>query len=455
MLHVVHRNARRMLLLLNDVLDLARARSGTLRHQPDDVDLDAAVARVLGDLGATLPDVQTSVPPTLVHADPNHVEQILSNLLTNAARHGAPPIRVSATVPEPGTVEIEIRDAGPGVAPELVDSLWDWFTRDRTPGTDPRGVGVGLAIVRLLTETNGGAVSYRPGVPVGAVFTVRLPGDVRPSATAPSSTDTSAATVTRPRPVVDAPDDDEAERIAARATRQVLHASDADEIVGIVLTATHRLGGWTVPARLADDRALPIDLSFGRSETLLPAADGHSRARDHLERHLPSLIDDALRALDLLSTRGAEPRPDDPSTGLLNQVGLRRALERLDAPGAVVRLELRPVAPASDDTYAQAAADARPPEETVAAFAHHLRGQLRITDLAGRTADEAFVVVLPGVADGRADQVLDRLARGWAAVAPIEVRVLASVVGLDGTRRDPDAVLAELADARPRDWQDH
>jgi hypothetical protein len=452
MLHVVHRNARRMLLLLNDVLDLARAQAGTLRHQPTEVDLGATVAQVLSDLGATLPQVETDIPFAIARADPNHVEQMLSNLLTNAARHGAPPVHVTVRSPEPGTVEIEVRDRGPGVAPELVDHLWDWFARSQHPGADPRGVGVGLAIVRLLAETNGGSVAYRPGTPTGAVFTLRLPGDAGEAVprTGPSEVVAAAAS---PLSIVDPPDDDEARSIAAWATRQVLHASDADEIVGVVLNATHRLGGWTVPSRLADERALPLDLSFGRSEPLLPSADGHSRAFDHLEHYLPPLLEKATRALELLGDHDAGDRPDDPATGLLTAVGLRRVLARLDAPGAIVRLALHAAPNAVHlETSGESATDGPPPDLAVAAFARHLRRRLRITDHAGEVADGEFVLVLPGVSDVQLDLVLDRLARDWATEAPAGVDVVASALPINEDAGDPDGLLAALTDAERCDW---
>lgn len=84
------------------------------------------------------------------------------------------------------------------------------------------------------------------------------------------------------------------------ATRELLAARTRQDVVDTVLGAVDRLGGWIVPADLADDRALPLDVGFGNGAPLLPAAEAGSRARQDLERHLPQLVEDARQALETI-----------------------------------------------------------------------------------------------------------------------------------------------------------
>jgi DNA-binding transcriptional MerR regulator len=85
-----------------------------------------------------------------------------------------------------------------------------------------------------------------------------------------------------------------------QATRSLLYITRAREATEILIAAVHRLGGSTVPADRADSWALPIDLSFGDGEPILPVAEPYSLARMQLEQVLPGLVEDARRAVQLL-----------------------------------------------------------------------------------------------------------------------------------------------------------
>jgi DNA-binding transcriptional MerR regulator len=85
-----------------------------------------------------------------------------------------------------------------------------------------------------------------------------------------------------------------------QATRGLLYITRAQEATEILAAAVHRLGGSTTPAGQADSWALPIDLSFGDGEPILPVAEPLSLARMQLEQVLPGLVEDARRAVQLL-----------------------------------------------------------------------------------------------------------------------------------------------------------
>ena len=87
---------------------------------------------------------------------------------------------------------------------------------------------------------------------------------------------------------------------AHQATRALLYITSARDATEILAAAVHRLGGSTIPAGQADSWALPIDLSFGDGEPILPVAEPLSVARMRLEQALPGLVEDARRAVQLL-----------------------------------------------------------------------------------------------------------------------------------------------------------
>jgi signal transduction histidine kinase len=109
-------------------------------------------------------------PEVHVLADPGRFEQIVVNLVANSLEHGEPPFVIEARR-ENATVTMEFRDAGPGIAPEEVESLFEPFR------SEPAGesIGFGLAIVKALAEAHGGVVSYIPIDPQGSCFRLTLP----------------------------------------------------------------------------------------------------------------------------------------------------------------------------------------------------------------------------------------------------------------------------------------
>ena len=179
--------AHRLNNLVDDVLATAR-HDAIPTHNARPVLVEQIITEAVSDSGAPgmLIDT-TAVQPVWAHADPTHVRQIVANLIGNALKYGAPPVTIAvrATLDH---VIIDVGDAGPGVPGEFVDQLFDRFTRATTVTTE-QGSGFGLYIVQRLAEVNGGHITYQPGQPTGARFTVTLPAaTVVPAETAGSTT---------------------------------------------------------------------------------------------------------------------------------------------------------------------------------------------------------------------------------------------------------------------------
>jgi two-component system sensor histidine kinase MtrB len=119
--------------------------------------------------------VVVDVPDALqADLDPAIVDRILTNLVTNAFRYGAPPVRISASRSS-GGVCILVEDSGPGVAAELEATLFERFTRAGVARDRVAGTGLGLAIARAYARAHSGELRYERNPPHGARFVVDLP----------------------------------------------------------------------------------------------------------------------------------------------------------------------------------------------------------------------------------------------------------------------------------------
>ena len=164
-----NRQAGRILRLAAGLLEVERVDQGRLRLDRHNL----VLMDLLHDIAASQPalGLVIDVPPHLtVWADRERLEQVLVNLANNAARHGSPPVVVSATSNSEG-ITISVRDHGTGVPAPDVGQLFERFS---SADHSPQSVGLGLWIVRLLTEAHGGSISYEAAEP-GARFVVRLP----------------------------------------------------------------------------------------------------------------------------------------------------------------------------------------------------------------------------------------------------------------------------------------
>jgi PAS domain S-box-containing protein len=181
---IINRQVVQMARLVDDLLDISRITKGKLRLTKEKVELRvvanraAEVARPLMD--ARQHDFSVSLPttPIWVKADPARLEQIVVNLLNNAAKYTDAGGLIRMSVYQEGAdAVIQVRDNGVGIAPEMLPRIFDLFTQ--VHGTLSRshgGLGIGLALVRTLVEMQEGRVQAQSGgLGEGSEFTVKLP----------------------------------------------------------------------------------------------------------------------------------------------------------------------------------------------------------------------------------------------------------------------------------------
>ncbi len=182
--NIINRQVVQMVRLVDDLLDISRITKGKLRLTKEKVELRvvanraAETARPLMD--ARKHDFSVSLPtgPIWVEADPARLEQIVVNLLNNAAKYTDPGGLVRMSVQQEGAeAVIRVRDNGVGIAPEMLPRIFDLFTQvDGSLSRSHGGLGIGLALVRTLVEMQEGRVQAQSaGLGKGSEFTVKLP----------------------------------------------------------------------------------------------------------------------------------------------------------------------------------------------------------------------------------------------------------------------------------------
>jgi signal transduction histidine kinase len=182
-LEVIDRNTRAQGQLVEDLLDMSRVIRGSIRLEMQPVDvagvLEAAVESVRPTAAARrIAIALDSGPEATVYADHSRLQQVLWNLLANALKFTPSGGRIHASAAIEGSeAVVRITDSGTGIAPEFLPHLFDRFTQESGDATrEYAGLGIGLSLVRHLTELHGGTVAAASaGKDQGATFTVRLP----------------------------------------------------------------------------------------------------------------------------------------------------------------------------------------------------------------------------------------------------------------------------------------
>ncbi len=176
--------ARRAVRIVDDLFDLCAGSWDNLPLNKETVELTAviagateATAHLMAARGHRL-TVSLPAEPVYLVADPVRLEQVLANLLANAAKftYLGGHIRLTARA-EAGQTVLRVRDNGQGIAPEMLQRIFDPFWQVPGHGEQgARGLGLGLALVKSLVELHEGSISaHSEGLGTGAEFTVRLP----------------------------------------------------------------------------------------------------------------------------------------------------------------------------------------------------------------------------------------------------------------------------------------
>lgn len=225
------------------------------------------------------------------------------------------------------------------------------------------------------------------------------------------------------------------------STRMLLRVDSAEQAVGVLMGAVTQLGGSTVPAAKAPADALPVDISLGEADPVLPLAPPGSAARSNLERLLPALVEDARTAADRTRrlARLSGQVDTDPLTGLGNRRALSRHRAAVLGQDSVAILDLDHFKRVNDTAGHDGG------DRVLVAFSRALRQHLRSTDLPYRLGGEEFLVVMAGTPPEAVLTALQHLRQKWEAERPLPVTFSAGVAAVEHGDLDTALLAADGA----------
>lgn len=357
-IEIIGRSASSLTQIVDDLLDTSRIVSGKIRLKCEEVDLLEVVNNVVDGVQLTAEAksiaVRVSFEPDLspIQADPNRIQQVIWNLLTNSIKFTPPGGQVDLSVSQlPGSVAISVRDTGKGIAPDFLPHLFERFRQeDGGIARQHGGLGLGLSIVKHLVELHGGTIeAHSPGEDKGATFTVTLPRSNADSASlsfhasyrppGESRTELDECTLEGMR-VISVDDDPFSRELLSRIL------SDAGAIVRMAESAEEacRLLEEFKPDLLISDVGMPGEDGFGfiqrlramkdwRSELPAIAVTALSRPEDHekaiqcgFDEHVGKPFDPALLCRTALRVVQARVHVDFSNGGAGN--GQTRRVDR-------------------------------------------------------------------------------------------------------------------------------
>ena len=266
------RNAQSQAQLIADVLDVSRIITGKLQLQPTTVDVRDIVARAADAVrpAAVAKDITVTLQEPsdcLAHGDPDRLQQVFWNLLSNAVKFTPTGGSVSVAITrDPKSISVAVVDSGVGISPEFVPFVFDRFRQaDQTPTRAHGGLGLGLSIVKHLTELHGGTVTASSaGDGKGARFEVRLPA-VEATAFVPAVAPSPSEAVQLDGQSILIVDDNESTREVVVAALEGAHAQV--QVAASAAEARQRLQQHA-PALIIADLAMPAEDGFSFIRTL-------------------------------------------------------------------------------------------------------------------------------------------------------------------------------------------
>jgi signal transduction histidine kinase len=299
-MEIVERQVRHQARLLDDLLDVSRITRGVIDLHRRPVDLAEVVSRAVETATAVVDgrrrrlSITQAPEPLPLDADPVRLAQVISNLLTNAAKFTPPGGRLGLRTERDGaTALLRVTDTGAGIPPEMLDRVFDMFTQvDSSLARSQGGLGIGLTLVKTLVELHGGTVAaHSPGPGRGSEFVVRLPLSATPGPLVRSGERPRR----RRRQVLIVEDNADAREVLSELLRldghEVLLAEDG--LRGIEMALLHRpevvlidiglpgVSGYDVAA---DPNGARARCQAGRAHRVRPAGGSPAQSRSRLRR---------------------------------------------------------------------------------------------------------------------------------------------------------------------------
>ena len=317
---IIDRQARHLARLVDDLLDVSRVTSGKITLQSAPIDVGEVILRCLqgAELAARQRRIQlrsnVGTTPLLVHGDLVRLEEIFNNLIGNALKYSPEGARVDVNARhEADTCVVEVIDTGIGLAPDMLDHVFDLFAQvDSTLDRAKGGLGIGLTLARSLVELHGGTIDViSKGLGCGTKFTVRLPA--------------LRAEPRRSTPTLSLVPETTSRRIVLVEDNADLLEVTKDLLEALGHTVTGALDGVRGIAAIVGERPDVALIDIG-----LPGIDGYTIARE-VRRQLvppPLLVATTGYGQDIDRQRALEAGFDDHLTKPITPDTLARVIAR-------------------------------------------------------------------------------------------------------------------------------
>lgn len=181
-LQTIQRNSERLQFLIEDLLTISELESGRLKMNLQSVRVRSLVDRVLEDFKTQAEsrqvELKNDVPDLTARGDSDRLQQVLGNLIGNAIKYGRSDghVSVGGQLSGGNSIELCVRDDGPGIPPEALERVFERFYRvDKARSREQGGTGLGLSIVKHIVQSHGGKVWAKSEVGKGAAFYFTLP----------------------------------------------------------------------------------------------------------------------------------------------------------------------------------------------------------------------------------------------------------------------------------------
>ena len=181
-LQTIDRNAERLKLLIEDLLTISELESGRIRLQLQPVALHSLIGKLCEDFKPRVSSrdvtLVNEVPELMARADPDRVQQVLSNLVDNAIKYGRNEgtVSIRGRATEDGKIELCVADDGPGIPEDARERIFERFYRlDKARSREQGGTGLGLSIVKHIIQSHGGKVWVESELGKGSRFYFSLP----------------------------------------------------------------------------------------------------------------------------------------------------------------------------------------------------------------------------------------------------------------------------------------
>jgi PAS domain S-box-containing protein len=294
-LEVIERQAKHMITLVDDLLDVSRITRGKLELKRRRIDMRSVLAKAIEIASPLLEqrlhhlELDAPARPITVDGDEARLTQAVANVVVNAAKYTDPGGRIRialrATGPE---VEVEVTDNGAGIEPALLPRIFHLFVQgEQSAERSVGGLGLGLALVKTLVGLHGGSVeAHSAGLGTGSTFTIRLPlAEIPALETGPATAIAATPGATRRRILI--VDDNEdalillAEALAA-AGHEITTAHDAPEALAKVREAVPEIAILDIGLPVMDGYELARRLrsELGSACPHLIALTGYGQPRD-------------------------------------------------------------------------------------------------------------------------------------------------------------------------------